>query len=295
MAEPTERPPTIVGAGFAKLALEATMLAEEQTLAAQTLGSYSIQEWHGYRGSTTAYWDAATGRYFNVVNLENPGSEQASGYLPETVKRIKDAGQYVLISVVALKHEDPHKVLPRMAEWALEMGADEVEINGSCPSQSPDHPLLCFDVDETMTVVDGIRCKIGPSPRLALKMAPMDADLIHTYAQSGLGVNTIVTTNTHGNQRVPTDPRTGTPFIKVNQGLAGVSGPHIAEAARANLVEWLKSPFDVISLGGVTDGAEIAYRERIGAKFCGGVQELHRATNPRRVIQRWAQEYVDAV
>jgi dihydroorotate dehydrogenase len=294
---PADRPPILIGAGFNRFQPLALALSYEETVAAQTLGAFSEPAWSGNgQGGrlNVVHWDAQTGAFYNSVGLENPGRMAASEYLPETIRKIRGAGQLAIVSVVALKHEDPLQVLPGLVEWGLEMGADVVEIDGSCANQDPDASVMCTDVETTLEMIDAVRTRVGYDPTLAFKVSDLSAETIELYKDSQyMNVDIITAINSVGNQKVPINKATGQPYIEVNGGYAGMSGPIIKNIARSNLANWLDGPFHVFSLGGVDGGREIALRQSAGALLVGGVQAFCRARDPRRVAQDWAGEYLD--
>jgi dihydroorotate dehydrogenase len=304
------RPPILVSAGINKTEARIIDTAQEETISAQTIGGFTDPEWVGNDAKGTKnveYWDEENQAYYNSVGLKNPGRKLASEYLPRAIKIAQDAGQMIILQVTTLKHEDPEKVLPFMVEWGLEMGADKVEVNGSCPNQDPGHPLMCFDVDYTYVVFGAIRRQVGMDASLGYKVSPLPPATIRRYNTDGrLGVDFVTTINTKGNQLSPINPITSKPYIEVKDGLAGQSGPIIHNLAIENLRMWggdydlngevvEKSPFDLYSVGGLLGGTDGFMRvNELQAKMFGGAQEFRRAADPRRVAQRWAQEYVEA-
>jgi dihydroorotate dehydrogenase len=304
-----KRAPIFIGAGVAKDERSIRRTAESGAAAA-IYGSFTDPAWAGNDADGTRrveYWDEANQAYYNSIGLKNPGRIEASRYLPRSLRAAKDMGLVALISLSTLKGEDPTRVLPPLTEWALDMGADGVEINGSCPNQDPRHPLLCLDVDATYDVIEAIREQVGTDPYLMYKVSALPPEVISRYRKEGrLAVNAIDTINTIGNQPSPIDPATGQPSIEVNDGLAGKSGPSIKPVARANLHMWLgedeppaEQPFDIWSIGGVDSGHEVHYRRKLGElagafTLVGGVQAFRRADNLANVIRKWQGEYAAA-
>jgi len=302
---PRDRPPIFIGAGIIKEEGQILHVAPEDSLAAVIVGSFTDPEWAGNDEGgrkNVEYWDEANRAYYNSIGLKNPGRKNATRYLPTAIQAQKDAGQLAIISVTTLKDEDPTKVLPDMVEWALEMGADGVEVNGSCQNISPEHPLLCRDVEGTGFVLSAIRSRVGNEATLGYKVSPMDKETIVAYGAAALAWDFYDVTNTKGNQPSPLSPITGKPYIEVNDGLAGQSGPIIAYLSRENLENWVSAVggrADVLSMGGVdswgTHEYEIYSRvHKYGALMVGGAQEFRRAGDVRRVAERWAQMYVSA-
>jgi len=299
---PKDRLPVYVGAGVVKEKTQIEHLAPEETIGALVLGSYTQNEHAGNDADghyNVFWWDKEQEAAYNSIGLRNPGSKNASGFLPEAIKVMEAAGQLAIISVTTLKGEDPKVVLPEMAEWALEMGAQAVEFNGSCPNLDPQHPLLCYDVDEMLGVVVAVRQRVGYAPVLGVKVSDLPYDTVEDYIGMDLDFYDVI--NTKGNQPSPINPATGRPAIEVNEGLAGQSGPIIHGLARENLLKWKdilrrhqRDKIDILSIGGVDDGYEVYDRiHNMGALMVGGAQEFYRAKDPREVAQRWALQYAE--
>jgi dihydroorotate dehydrogenase len=199
-----------------------------------------------------------------------------------------------VIQVTTLKGEDPIRVLPGLVEWGFEMGADRVEINGSCPNLDPKHPLLCVDVDQVYALFDAVHAHVGPEREVGFKVSPMPQDIIRRYrSERRLQVAHMGVINTKGNQQSPMNPATDRPFIEVNDGLAGMSGPIIHDLSIDNLRMWTE-PFDgggtyeIWSVGGVLDEADKDLRLDMGAKLVGMAQEPYRASRTTGPFQRIA-------
>ncbi len=217
---------------------------------------------------------------------------------------VHDAGQLAIIGITPLKHEDPLLVVPDTVEWALEMGADGVEINTSCPNENSDD-LLCRDITKTKKAIQITRERVGDDPYLILKVSALGEMAIRRY-KSGLGVDAVSAINSE-RRLSPLNPQTGMPFIEVNDGYAGQSGPAISKLSQKNLYSWLRSTdqisttfpvkdsrLNVWSVGGVESGREVYQRVHdIGAFMVGGAQAFYRAKDPAKVVRQWAEEYAE--
>jgi len=300
---PQDRLPIFVSAGVVKEPAQIERLIPNEAIAAQVLGSYTWNEHDGNDQNgrhNTFYYDAQARAAYNSIGLKNPGKENAGRYLPEVIKKMKAAGQLAIISVTTLKGEDPKVVIPRMVEWAVEMDADGVEVNGSCPNLDKDHPLLCDDADATEEMGHNTRSLVGYDFAFGYKVSDLPYDTAESIIRMRL-FDFITTMNTKGNQLSPTNPDTGKPYIEVNDGYAGQSGPIIRGLARENLLKWVDvirvegSDEDILSVGGVPNGYEVYDRiANMGALMVGGAQEFYRAKDPRDVAYRWALGYSDA-
>lgn len=300
------RPPIFVAAGVIKHEAQIIQASQVESVAMQTIGSFTRSEWSGNSMGgkfNVFHWDEATKAAYNSIGLENPGRKLASEYLPRAISFVKESGQLAVVSVTTLGADNPKTVLPDLVEWALEMGADGVEINGSCPNLDPKHALLCQDVGETITVLNAVRDRVGAEATLGLKVSELGSHIIRAYrSHPDFSVDFVTAINTKGAQPSPTNPNTKQPYIEVNEGLAGMSGPVLAPLARDNLALWtrprIEGSFDVLSAGGIDSsfnaGTEINSRLELGALMVGGAQEFYRK-DVRPVAETWAMQYVAAL
>jgi dihydroorotate dehydrogenase len=304
---PADRLPIFIAAGVLKDKKPLLDIAREEALAMTIAGSYVGPKWPGNDANgryNVFWWDEEEQAAYNSIGLKGPGMVEAGAYLPEVFKAQEAAGQIPALSISTLKGEDPAKTLPDMVEWGLDKGAVVIEVNGSCPNQDPEHPMMCDDIEETGRSGEAIRDRIGHEPIVIYKVSRLPRDIITGHVTRGIhhyfdGVDTI---NTLGNQPSPINPATGRPAIEVNQGLAGQSGPIINDLARENLVMWKEATkglnFDILSTGGIKGsaegGKEIYDRvHRLGALMVGLAQAPYRANNPRDAIQNVAFGYAE--
>lgn len=298
-----DRPPIFIAAGVIKTEEQILQASEANQLATQIIGSISENRNDPPGNGRDFHFDEVSLDARNAVRLRNPGSEEASDYMPRSIATVQAAGQRALLAITSLAGEDPKQILPRMAVWAKAMGADGIELNGSCPNE--EGGLLCHDADQTITVCHAVREAVGDDMYILIKMASLGEMRIRRLKQSPL-VEAIdgVTAINAIRQKPLINPVTDEPFIEVNEGYAGQSGPIIAPTARRNLRSWLRpatgpavfpitdSLIDIWSVGGVDNGYEIYSREQgIGAFAVGGAQEFYRAKDPVTVANRWAKEY----
>jgi dihydroorotate dehydrogenase len=294
-----ERPPFFVGAGVIKEPDQIRRYADMPEVAAQVMGSYSWDEWGGNDPTGTKrvfYYDSLRASAWNAIGLQNMGHFEAGRFLPEEVKRVKAAGQLAVVSLTSLLHEDARRILPDLAGWAVEVGADVVELNGSCPNEG-EHEVLCNDTEKTLEAIDRVRSKIGNEIYLTLKVSPLEHDTIRRYVEAKVAVDGIVAVN---NQRrlSPYDPATEQSVIEVKDGYAGQSGPVISLSARRNLKAWLaagEDRYELWSIGGIDNGHEAFHRVQQGAVLAGGAQAFYRVNCPERELHKWAEQYQQCV
>lgn len=299
---PTDRPPLYVSAGIVKTEPQINLYAG-LGLAAQVIGSFSMEEHAPESYGRLFYYDDDNNAAYNAFQLRNPGRKAASEYLPEAIKTVRGAGQLAIISVTPLKHENPLVVVPDLVEWALLMGASGVEINTSCPNENSDE-LLCHDKGKTNEVIEATRQRVGTEPYITIKTSSLETPETEYYRI----VPKIDGADTINGERVlsPVDPDTGEPAILVNGGYAGQSGPVIRDLARSNLADWTghsdtslvaryTKPLDIWSVGGVDSGYEAFYRvHNMGAFMVGGAQAFYKSAHPKVVAERWIREYEEA-
>ncbi|HSW79061.1 MAG TPA: hypothetical protein VLF88_03545 [Candidatus Babeliales bacterium] len=303
-----DRPPFYIGAGVIKHEMDIEAIVRERNLSAVMLGTYTDNEnagnsqggqfnvKHRQEGS-----DGKLSSAWNSVAFENPGREKASSYLPDAIKLLHSKGKLAFVSSTALIGENPMSVLPRLALWGLEMGADAVQLDGSCKNLHPDHPLICEDVEQTLELGEAVRQEIGYQVPLIYKVSAMPEHTIKNHVHSGIGdyYDIIEAVNSIGNQLSPINNETNRPYIEVNQGFAGQSGAVIRHVARNNLAMWRLHGMDVMSIGGIDstapeNGWEIYTRlHHLGALMVGGAQELVFTDNKAAVLERWAQQYYE--
>lgn len=299
---PDDRPPIFVSAGIIKTAEQINLYSAIPEISVQIIGSFSENEnTPPGAGRRIFYYDEAAKAAYNAFRLRNPGRRAASEYLPDSIKAVHEAGQLAIVAVTTVEGEDPEEMLPPLAEWALEMGADGVELNGSCPNVG--EGLLCHDMPKTLDTCSAVRERLGDPAYVSIKVPKLGEMQIRRYKQNNLSVNAITAINAIRSMSPP-DETTNNPVIEVNDGYAGQSGPIIQRQAYTDLLSWLRpiagmadfpvhdSQFDVWSVGGVDNGYEVYERvDKIGAFAAGGAQDFYRAANPKVVAERWAREY----
>lgn len=298
---PPDRPPIFVSAGIIKTESQIHLYAGIPEIAVQIIGSFSENENMPDEGGRIFYYDDTDQAAYNAFRLRNPGRKSASGYLPSSIGAVHEAGQLAIVGVTSLEGEDPEETLPILSEWALDMGADGVELNGSCPNVG--EGLMCEDVGKTMDTCAAVRRRIGDNAYVSIKVPKLGDTIIRRYKHKNLPVDAIAAINAIRSMS-PSDPATNRPVIEVNDGYAGRSGPAISGQAYRSLQSWLRpvsgqadfpindSQFDVWSVGGVDSGYEVYERKHgVGAFAVGGAQAFYKAAHPKVVAERWAEEY----
>jgi dihydroorotate dehydrogenase (fumarate) len=171
-----------------------------------------------------------------------------------------------------------------------------VELNLACPNIIG-KPIIAYDVDQVRDCLTQIKNlydkeekeqrtkQPSPSspnqtipllPPLGVKLAPyLDLVLLQkvadVIAQHRSLVRYVVTINTVGNT-LPIDGTSAeSPYIRPNDGLAGMSGPAITPIALANVWKWRQVlPVDiaVVGVGGIRTGQDVYNMLLAGATAC---------------------------
>jgi dihydroorotate dehydrogenase len=303
-----DRPPFYIGAGVIKHETDIADIAQAKYLSAVMLGTYTDKENAGNSQGgqynvkhREERWDDELSSAWNSVAFENPGRENASRYLPDGIKLLQSEGKLAFISLTALRDENPKVVLPRLALWGREMGANGIQVDGSCQNLDPQHPLICEDVEQTLELGEAVRGETGYDIPIVIKVSAMPEQTIKNHISGGIRkyFDIVEAINSIGNQRSPNNPETDQPRIEVNGGLAGQSGAVIRNKARENLAMWRLYGMDVISIGGIDstapeNGWEIYTRlQHLGALMVGGAQELVFTDNKAAILQCWAAQYYE--
>jgi dihydroorotate dehydrogenase (fumarate) len=172
-----------------------------------------------------------------------------------------------------------------------------VELNLACPNIIG-KPIIAYDVDQVRDCLTQIKnlydkeekeqrrtkqptpppnTTIPLLPPLGVKLAPyLDLVLLQkvadVIAQHRSLVRYVVTINTVGNT-LPVDGTSPaeSPYIRPNDGLAGMSGPAITPIALANVWKWrqvLPADIAVIGVGGIRTGQDVYNMLLAGASAC---------------------------
>ncbi len=293
------RIPLFVGAGVIRSAAQIEQYAAIPDLAVQTLGSYSTDPNGGNDPDDSKIvfsYDVDTGAAYNAIGLKNCGRDAAGEFLPDAIKRVHKAGQAVIIAVTSLSHENPEVVLPSLAEWAMEMGADGIEINGSCPNEKAKSGVMCTDIQLTTAALRAVRRRVGSEMYLTLKVSALSENSIDQYKRRHLPIDGVTAINNCRRLSPVNKADPSSRVIEVNDGYAGQSGPIIRGLAIENLQNWRGNeniaPYDVWSIGGLDNGRQVYSRVHVmGAVAAGSAQALYRSQDPAQLVAQWAKEY----
>jgi dihydroorotate dehydrogenase len=293
-----EQTPTFVAAGVIKTSQQIEQYAAIPEIAALVIGSYSWERNGGTdpTGEKRVFvYDSDSLSAHNAVALRNVGHEEAGRFLPDDIKRVQDAGKLAIIAVTTLHGEDPVVLFPELAEWVVDMGADGIELNFSCPNEK--FGLLCRDHDKTMLTMEAVRERVGSAYTIA-KMSNLEGETynkgraVEEFQIDGFKADAIASINS---LKKPAPMKNGQPMLEVDVEYAGQSGPIISQISRNNLAYWKKEVgerrYDVWSVGGVDTGYEVYHRKKSGAYLVGLAQLYFRSAQPELVARRLAKQY----
>ncbi len=274
-----DRLPIEIAAGVIKEESDINAIADDEILYGTVLGTYTAQE--RVITSQAAQWHPDLNKFYNRIRLHNPGRQKAQSFLPAGIRRLQSAGMRVRVSVGTAEGEDPLKVLPENAQWAVETGADAVELNVSCPSLDDKSGFLAHKLPQVQEVAARVRERIGKESALVLKVPNLWRTLIFQYAAADLPVDGIVTANS----------------------VRGWSGPGLNALYQLNLQDFAqaygRSPLKLFSTGGIAGnlegGREIHRRANgLGAFVVGTAQAAYRAPDIRSMVTDLAQGYIES-
>ncbi len=210
------------------------------------------------------YWNESS---INAVGLANDGIAAHVEYIKTAVAAVPNVP--VIISIAGFGTEEYVDCVVA-ASQSPEIFA--IELNLSCPNT--EHNIIADDPKLVGAVLSAV-CKHNQKP-LGIKVNPTNsqqlADAIVAVADSH-GVDFITCTNTVGGAYLA--QADGAPVLAANGGFGGLAGASISAISIGTLVRYKsaierqKSDIEIISVGGVTTGAEAQKRLHLGASVVG--------------------------
>lgn len=219
-------------AGFVKTKEDAKK-ALETGASIIVLGSHTFDGRDGNKGPRL-YADMAQYPYLpgslNSYGLPNLSIRSLRPWLPDFVRKAKDRGVKVRVSVAAFSIEGYMQAVKTLREFY----DGEIELNLGCPNVwhgATQHRIMSFDLDAMQQVLALCRAMIDPR-QLAVKLSPYsDPWMIEQVWDilTGCAIGTIVTMNTFANALVFDEA--GKPAIDVPNGFAGYAGDGVLPMA----------------------------------------------------------------
>jgi len=220
--------------GYTGLSLKSVIEAGAGAIVTKSMG---LEPRTGYPNPTVVQVDCGL---LNAMGLPNPGIS----HFREEMKQLKSTGVPTIVSIYGYSSEEFAKV----AETAVKMGADAIELNVSCPhikkagAEIGCDPLLLTDV------VKEVKKKVAKP--VIVKLTPNVANIGEiAEAAEKAGVDAITAINTVKAMNIEIE--TGRPLLANKFG--GLSGPAIKPIAVRCVYDVYRSvDVPVIGCGGIT-------------------------------------------
>ncbi len=250
--------PIMIGAGVCKSPQAAR---EWLTVAPVVSGSYTPLKREGNKGDRLFYPDTQEelrriGYGLNSFGMPN------MGFAPAAYELAAYQGEQPLIASVAGFSVDDYVA---GAEVFAIKSVKAIELNFGCPN-TEHGKIMSFDLRSLETLC----ARLNTSVRVPIwvKFSPYsDPGLLKEVAAvvntAGAAIRAVVSCNTFPNAYVGTDA------ISPMGGLAGLSGPALKQIALGQVIQFrqhLISQIDVIGVGGITTGNDVADFLDAGAK-----------------------------
>ncbi|WP_261554738.1 dihydroorotate dehydrogenase [Frankia tisae] len=267
--------PVMNAAGTCKSVEDVDAFARS-AVAAIVVGSITRQPRAGNAGNV--YWP---GRSYsiNALGLPNRGLDYYGAHLSRMVDRAHEAGKPLIVSVAGFDVGEYAEI----AEVVAGTGVDLIELNLACPNVwdgGAQKRIACFDPDQTAAVCTAVgdallaRAAGDPGRRVpyGVKLSPFSdpaalaelAAVLAELAGRPVGPRFVTAVNTFPNAFVvDADNR---PVVDVE--LAGMSGPALKPVGLGQvrqLRQLLLDSVDVVGVGGVGEGRDVAEYLRAGA------------------------------
>lgn len=213
-------------AGFVKTQADA-----ERALASGAsiivIGSFTLKKRDGNEGprlyaSPSEYAIMPKGS-LNSYGMPNLGVESLRSWLPDFVKRARDQGVKVRVSLAGFSVEDYLACVRILSEFYH----GEIEFNFGCPNVwdgGKQHRIVSFDFDVMRQITACARTQLGDE-RMVVKLSPYSDPWMFAQAWDVVlytGVAGVVTMNTFPNALIYDE--SGKPAIDVPNGYAGYAG-----------------------------------------------------------------------
>jgi dihydroorotate dehydrogenase (fumarate) len=267
--------PVMNAAGTCKTARDVDAFARS-AVAAIVVGSITLRPRSGNAGNV--YWSGPA-YSLNALGLPNRGLDYYAEHLPRMVASAHAAGKPLIVSVAGFDVQEYR----RIAEVVAPTGVDLVEVNLACPNVwdgGAQKRIACFDPGQTAAVCTAVGDALlarspsdsGQAVPYGVKISPFSDPAALTELAAALGERAgqpagprfVTAVNTFPNAYVvDADHR---PVIDVE--LAGLSGPALKPVGLGQvrqLRRLLPATVDVVGVGGVSAGRDVAEYLRAGA------------------------------
>jgi dihydroorotate dehydrogenase (NAD+) catalytic subunit len=230
--------PTILAAGILGLTGSSLRSVVEAGAGAVVTKSLGLRPREGYLNPTVVQVDCGL---LNAMGLPNPGVR----HFGEEIKEVKETEVPVIVSIYGFSSEEFAKV----AEMAVDVGADALELNVSCPHVEETGAEIGSDLELVTEVVRKVRNKVDKP--VFVKLTPNVAKMVEVAkAAVEAGADAITAINTV--RAMAIEIETTRPLLANKIG--GLSGPAIKPIAVRCVYEiYREIDVPVIGCGGITD------------------------------------------
>ncbi|WP_462188303.1 MULTISPECIES: beta/alpha barrel domain-containing protein [unclassified Frankia] len=260
--------PIMNAAGTCKTAEDVETFARS-AVSMIVVGSITREPRSGNSGNV--YWP---GRVYslNALGLPNRGLDYYAAHLPGMVRRAHLAGKPLTVSVAGFGVDEYREISAVVART----GVDLIELNLACPNVwdgGTQKRIACFDPGHTATICtavgDTLVAQAGADPArrvpYGVKISPFSdpsalaelATVIDEVAARPGGPRFVTAVNTFPNAFAVDEAHR--PVVDVE--LAGMSGPALKPVGLGQvrqLRRLLPESVDIVGVGGVTDGRDVA-------------------------------------
>ena len=230
--------PTMLAAGVLGLTGSALRKVVEAGAGAVVTKSFGLKPREGYPNPTVVQVDCGL---LNAMGLPNPSIR----YFGEEIRELKETKVPVIVSIYGFSSEE----FAKAAELAVEVGADALELNVSCPHVQETGAQIGSNPELLREVVREVRNKVDEP--VFVKLTPNVASIVEVAkAAVESGADAITAINTV--RAMAIEIETTQPLLANKIG--GLSGPAIKPIAVRCVYEiYREVDVPVIGCGGITD------------------------------------------
>jgi len=230
--------PTMLAAGVLGLTGSFLRKVVEAGAGAVVTKSLGLKPREGYPNPTVVQVDCGL---LNAMGLPNPGVR----HFGEEIREVKDTRVPVVVSIYAFSSEE----FAKAAEVAVDVGADALELNVSCPHVEETGAEIGSDPELVREVVRKVKNKVDTP--VFVKLTPNVANLVEVAkAAVETGADAITAINTVRAMAIEIET---TRNLLANK-IGGLSGPAIKPIAVRCVYEiYREVDVPVIGCGGITN------------------------------------------
>ena len=233
--------PTMLAAGVLGLTGSFLRKVVEAGAGAVVTKSLGLKPREGYPNPTVVQVDCGL---LNAMGLPNPGVR----HFGEEIREVKETRVPVIVSIYAFSSEE----FAKAAEVAVDVGADALELNVSCPHVEETGAEIGSDPELVAKVVRKVKNEIDKP--VFVKLTPNVANIVEAAKMAvEAGADAITAINTV--RAMAIEIETTRPLLANKIG--GLSGPAIRPIAVRCVYEiYREVDVPVIGCGGITDSRD---------------------------------------